>query len=243
MENLGRNLAFGFSGAVGALLGVLADIIQKEEASAVMKITDVGTRLLELSAPPAAFAGFLILVGVALAFIFGADTNKKSFYIGASIVTIMMTLVPFKLPAEGSANLEKRTVQVAQSSGWPVLVGLEGEILPPNCREGIGRLDIFLHSVDGKPLKTVFVKVAQYYSEDDQRIFRKFWVNAPSTQISLNTTLGSFVVTIEAWERGIIQREVKIDCNAPTTVDVTLRSTWGPRFLEKLITPRKVPRK
>jgi hypothetical protein len=90
-----QKVCLGLSAATGGLLAVLADIMQKQDASAVEQLKSALGAVLQMRTYPWLVAVSLIALSVALSFIFSADTNKKSFYVGASILAIMMTSVPY----------------------------------------------------------------------------------------------------------------------------------------------------
>ena len=93
--NVQTKICFGLSAATGGLLAVLADIMQKQDASAVEQLNAALGGVLHIPSYPWIVGLMLIGLSVALSFIFSADSNKKSFYVGASILAIMMTSVPY----------------------------------------------------------------------------------------------------------------------------------------------------
>lgn len=93
--NIPQKICLGLSAATGGLLAVLADIMQKQDASAVEQLKSALGAVLQIRTYPWVIGLLLIALSVALSFIFSADSNKKSFYVGASILAIMMTTVPY----------------------------------------------------------------------------------------------------------------------------------------------------
>ncbi|MBZ5663161.1 MAG: hypothetical protein LAO30_01020 [Acidobacteriia bacterium] len=93
--NIQQKICLGLSAATGGLLAVLADIMQKQDASAVEQLKSALGTVLQVRTYPWFVGLLLIVLSVALSFIFSADSNKKSFYVGASILAIMMTSVPY----------------------------------------------------------------------------------------------------------------------------------------------------
>ncbi len=86
------------SGAVGAILAVLSDLIQKNEASATLKIAHTIETTVGIHFPPIVSVLLVLSLAISLCIISEAETKTKAFYIGASILAIMMTLVPYRLP-------------------------------------------------------------------------------------------------------------------------------------------------
>jgi hypothetical protein len=86
------------AGAVGGVLAIAADIMQKENASAVGKLAESFSVVLHKAVPPLLIMFLLMVFAVALCFIFEARSTKRALYTGASILSIIMTLVPYKTP-------------------------------------------------------------------------------------------------------------------------------------------------
>ena len=96
-------VAVGLSGLVGSVIAVLADTVQKAEASAVATIAEnlnavvfrtfnhAVIELMELSVMT-----LLMVLGIALCFIFEVKTKKAALYAGASILALIMTFVPYR---------------------------------------------------------------------------------------------------------------------------------------------------
>lgn len=101
---------FGF---VGSLIAVGADAGFKNEASATATIAEgINGVLLRPFDPatmhlwlPIVVASFLVTLGVLLCFAFEAKTPKDAIAVGASVLAIMMTFVPFNsAPSAGVMN-------------------------------------------------------------------------------------------------------------------------------------------
>lgn len=138
---ISNKLKIGFSGLVGGTIAALADVVQKQEASAVAKIEAViETHLLEgTSIPQCTVVLFLVLLAVALVFIFEAKTKIKAFLIGASILSLIMTFVPYEaarsLIGRSNAPIFRPVVFFAQAE--------EPELF---------RVDILLKTKDARPI-------------------------------------------------------------------------------------------
>jgi hypothetical protein len=91
-----RNAAFWLSGLVGAFVAILGDITQKDTASAVVKIATTVNSTLQVSVPTLGWVAVLVLLGVALSAIFEPTSKKMAFFIGASVIALIMTATPYK---------------------------------------------------------------------------------------------------------------------------------------------------
>lgn len=87
------------SAMIGGVACTLADLLQKSEASAVLLI---GRKLEEVFTgvqwSNVIAIGLVLSLAIAVSLIFESDTKKGSFYLGASVLAILMTMTPYKLP-------------------------------------------------------------------------------------------------------------------------------------------------
>lgn len=99
-----EHVGIGLSGLIGALIAVLADLTQNSEASALRIIRDRLDQYLALSATtewalptvPAMVMLLLVFLGVALCFVFEVRNKRAGLYVGASIISLIATLVPYQ---------------------------------------------------------------------------------------------------------------------------------------------------
>ena len=98
LENAKKSMCLGLSAGTGGLLAIMSDIAQKQDASAVEHLQSALGSVLGIRTYPVVVAIVLIAMSVVLSFIFSAQSNKNAFYVGASILAIMMTAVPYSPP-------------------------------------------------------------------------------------------------------------------------------------------------
>jgi hypothetical protein len=123
LENARNTTCLALSAATGGLLAILSDIAQKQEASAVEHLQSALGGVLGVQTYPAVVAIVLITLSVALSFIFSAQSNKSAFYVGASILAIMMTAVPYSPPPSLSTSPTAGHADAAPTSGlWDRLM-------------------------------------------------------------------------------------------------------------------------
>ncbi|HKV77352.1 MAG TPA: hypothetical protein VJP02_04395 [Candidatus Sulfotelmatobacter sp.] len=127
-DGLRKSMCLGLSAATGGLLAVLSDIAQKQDASAVEHLQSALTGVLGLRTYPAVVVLALIALAVALSFIFSAESNKKAFYVGASILAIMMTAVPYNAPPSLSTTPTAKSVAEPVSSRWWDRLMIPGQV-------------------------------------------------------------------------------------------------------------------
>lgn len=115
-------LKIGVSGFIGALLCVLADMAQKHEASAVCVIANNLNKFFAI--PYSNFITVLLIIGIAVAlcFIFDVHEKTKAFYLGGSVLAIMMTVTPYNAPKdlENKPNSVQVNVILQTDDGRPI---------------------------------------------------------------------------------------------------------------------------
>src|SRR5215475_10636398 len=94
---ISQKYCIGICGAFGGLLATLGDLVQKQDASAVMKIRESLATTLKIPLPALLVMFFLVIFAVALCFVFTVDSYNSAFYRGASIIAILMTVMPYQV--------------------------------------------------------------------------------------------------------------------------------------------------
>lgn len=153
---LRKSMCLGLSAATGGLLAVLSDIAQKQDASAVEHLQSALTGVLGLRTYPAVVVVALIVLAVALSFIFSAESNKKAFYIGASILAIMMTAVPYNAPPSLSTTPTAKSTAAPVSFRWWNRLMIPGQVYaqsaPANNKSY--SVDVHLQTDNGKAVNS-----------------------------------------------------------------------------------------
>jgi hypothetical protein len=149
-------ICLGLSAATGGFLAILSDIWQKQDASAVEQLKGALAGVLGVSAYPAAVALILIGLSVALSFIFSADSNKKAFYTGASILAIMMTVVPYNAKPSIPTSPESVGPLTEGEAGWWDRQMIAPRVLAQAPQAGATQpVTVHLESTDKKALGAV----------------------------------------------------------------------------------------
>jgi len=82
------------SAAIGAVFSALSDIVQKDKASAIVTLSQ---KIFASSFPPIYVLILVVALAAALCFVFEPETKPKAFYLGASVLALAMTLVPYQV--------------------------------------------------------------------------------------------------------------------------------------------------
>ena len=153
---LRKSMCLGLSAATGGLLAVLSDIAQKQDASAVEHLKSALTGVLGVRTYPAVVVLMLVVLAVALSFIFSADSNKKAFYIGASILAIMMTAVPYNAPPSLSTIPTAKGAAAPISLGWWDRLMISGQVYAQSAPASNASypVDIHLQTDNGKAVSS-----------------------------------------------------------------------------------------
>lgn len=85
------------SAIIGGVICTLADLLQKSEASAVLLLGQKLDEIFGVSSPTLVAIGLVLSLAIALSLIFESKTKKGAFYIGASVLAILMTMTPYKM--------------------------------------------------------------------------------------------------------------------------------------------------
>src|SRR6266513_3134858 len=126
MKAVWQNIGFALSAAIG-------DLIQKQDASATLKLSAILARNVMPRITPLAVVCFLIVLAVAVAFIFKANSGQDAFYLGLSVISLLMLATPYQLHQtlpQGAPGVRVGTVR-----GLDVAAGVPGpgvDVAPAN---------------------------------------------------------------------------------------------------------------
>lgn len=163
LERARKSMCLGLSAATGGLLAVLSDIAQKQDASAVEHLQSALTGVLGVRTYPALVALVLIALSVALSFIFSAESNKKAFYVGASILAIMMTAVPYNAPPSLSTTPTAKGTATPATLGWWDRVMIPPQVYAQTAAANNSSypVDVHLQTDNGKAVSSVTFSVVE----------------------------------------------------------------------------------
>ncbi|MHA7772546.1 hypothetical protein [Roseibium sp. M-1] len=116
--------------AIGGTIAAIADLVQKEQASAVLKMTTISARHLNLAVQPLYIFAAIVVLGVLLCFVFQPVNRRAGFAVGAGVIAAIMTVTPYQplqsgKPAEaagGTSSLLNGSLQVASSDAGVFLL-------------------------------------------------------------------------------------------------------------------------
>ena len=220
----------GMSGAVGAFMAVLADVIQKEHASSTIKIGDVLQAVLQI--PFARMFAVLVVIGLAVAvcFIFECDTGKSAFYRGLSVLTILMTAVPYNAPPSVNTDpskLASPAPAVGEHSWFRILQPASAFAGTP--QPSPVHLRITLTTDDRKPLTEASITLAE--PQGGGVVARS---KMSGNRLDLYPAPGRYTLSVEAQGYEIARREITLEAGHPVQLEIPLRATWTPLSIQRL---------
>jgi len=142
------NLTIILYGGFGAAVAILADLYLKDKACAITSLDQKLASTLQLHVHPLIVAFLLISIGVGLCFVFPEKSTRKTFFRGASVLTMVMTMTPYEVhpgipqsPEQPQPQAEIRHLdslfvpevfaQVRNSVEAPRTVRLDVHLAPP----------------------------------------------------------------------------------------------------------------
>jgi len=224
-------IAIIVSAGIGAFVAVLADILQKDQASAILKLSQASTAILHLS--PVYIIPLLVALAIGLCFIFDAGTKKRAFYLGASVLSIIMLAAPNAdrgVPSLQTGLSTRVTERVAGGSRWFQLIS------PPLAYAKI--------LAAGTPVRLEL----RLKTDDNKAVFQATvtLVDCPSQQIVGRSTFagmvfsfyvnpGSYTIFLEAPGYSIEERRLEISsAQNPKSVEFRLHPAQVPVSIQRL---------
>jgi hypothetical protein len=237
-----RNVAFWLSGMVGAFVAILGDITQKDTASAVVKIATTVNSTVQVSVPTLVWVAVLVALGVALSAIFEPTSKKMAFFIGASVIALIMTATPYKplpssptdAPGGGDTTLEIERPFVPVSYGALLVPAQAVQALqltisltaPPEGQPGPVTLSVYDTGSGNKWQQTLNATPGE--------TVKMSW------DLPLLSQGRELMVRVESNTYQIENRSDLIQPGATQhSVDIMLNPSNVPQFLQRLLVPYK----
>ena len=253
----------GFTAALGGLSAVMVDLFQKKDASAIYQLTSfvnkttAGFDPMGNYALPVGGVGLLLMVlSIVLAFFAGARSKRAAFYAGASVLTVMMTLVPYQQPIAPSSGSVRQLSQAAPLGPSYVPAAYFGA----DVKDMVKRDGRIWSVQDGGPISVVVVVHTEggdparisgvLYDAVSRRSYQLGYA-APQGKSGTNATYRFDFAIDPGPAKGETLADLKLRVEAPgyktTTatqtvtqagtvqIDVTMPSTKVPQFLQRAL--------
>jgi len=228
----------GLCAVFGGLLAALADLVQKEHASPVLKLSSVVNTYLGLPLPRWGALLFIVIVAGLVSLIYQADNMQKSFVRGLSVLSVVMTAVPYSTPptqvsfvgAENRSAIHELVVGVALAQSGTPAAGRTDQI------------PVTLRLVSDRPAPEASeVTVTVVAPSTGRTIARMVYPNQKPVagesrliqDVSFSLPQGRYILRIEVSGHRIATQEIEVR-DAKVARDVQMQSTKVPLFLQRL---------
>lgn len=163
---LGRSALYACA-AAGGLMAAIADVVQKEEASAVVKMTSASAQFMKMTMEPIWILGLIIVLSAVLCFVFQPQGRKQSFGIGIGVIAAIMTATPFKppptgLPGGGQAEAAAPAQPVRWAGAEPAFVMLVDGGRKPKGKAPISQKSRVLFTLSDAPSLPMDVSISLF---------------------------------------------------------------------------------
>ena len=169
--------------AIGGLVAAIADLVQKESASAVVKFTSVAARHMQLETKPLWVMLAIVVLAALLCFVFQPDNRRTAFSIGIGVIAVLMTATPYSAPPTGfptgaapaSARLHGAPIRLASADPDARLWRAAEPAL-------LDKADL-LFTVDNRTARQVVVTVSVYDAASGEVFAQRNALNALSSAV------------------------------------------------------------
>jgi len=162
--------------AIGGTIAAIADLVQKEKASAVLKMTTISARHLDLAVPPLYTFLIVVFLGVLLCFVFQPNNRRAGFAVGAGVIASIMTVTPYQPLQTGQPSDAGDTTWLAPGGTRVQLASSDiGQL-----RLAANLTDLAVIPVTNDLAIPVEVKVS-FYDRNSRRAYEQVQAIAPGT--------------------------------------------------------------
>jgi len=234
MRAVWQHIGIALSAAIGAVISIMGDLIQKQDASATLKLSAILARDVMPRITPLVVVCFLVVLAVAVAFIFKANTGKDAFYRGLSVISLLMLAMPYQLPqtlpqgAPGVRVSMGRGVEIAAEVPRPSVDGM-----PANLAQVSGSVFTPVHvrlgTSDRRPVSNVTAILIDPSTSQVLGSLRR-----EEDEFTFFTRPGMYLLRIEAPGYLIVTYNLRVEKEQRNVIRIALEATWLPIFLQRL---------
>src|SRR5437588_1920285 len=234
MRAVWQHIGIALSAAIGAVISIMGDLIQKQDASATLKLSAILARDVMPRITPLVVVCFLVVLAVAVAFIFKANTGKDAFYRGLSVISLLMLATPYQLPQtlpQGAPG-----VRVGMLRGVDVSAGVPGpgvNVMPANLAQVSGLVftpvHVRLETSDHRPVSNVTAILIDPSTSQILGSLRR-----EGDESTFFTRPGAYLLRVEAPGYLIVTYNLRVENAHRNFARIALEATWVPIFLQRL---------
>jgi hypothetical protein len=239
-------MLYGLAGLAGALIALLADVIQKELASSVVKISSSLSVVLSLPITPLWTLLILALAGAAYC-AFRSKALGEAFTVGLGILSVIMTITPYNPPSTLPAAPAERDafwhgpwspalLFAAHPAGMP-----QPQLVADSATEQpLLMADQALHGVKIRLIVPAQEKLSDRVTLQvfDAKSGNKVGsIATKGTQFNFGLAPGDYDIRVTAPGYQIIDEELTV--RGDTGKDVALKKSAVPPSLQRLFVPAR----
>ncbi len=223
-----QRFLIGWSAAIGGVIAALADMVQKgETASAIIKMSGTLETIFRSGISPIFVIVLIVGLGVALSFIFEADTKQRSFFIGASILSIIMTFVPIEALPNLPQSPTVPNLQL-QPTGLGLLQPSAAFAQEPNAPQNV-QVQLHLEPKDGEAISKAIISVKDVKT---RKIIGRSVI--ATTAYDFYLAPGDYIITVEVPGYLREYRRVSVEEGEPQSLNLPLKPTLIPLPFQRL---------
>jgi hypothetical protein len=178
----------------------------------------------------------LVMLGAALCLVFEAKSKKSAFYVGASILTIIMTVTPYESPPSLNSNLPNNTIRKpgTEDGAWNKLLALNQDTTratKKDTTEQFSKVSIRLRTDNKEPIiNEVLVSLREFKSKkivgESKFIGGNFeFIHQP----------GEYKIIIEVRGYRTEKQLLQLKLGQTKSLEIVMQASGLPLFLQRLL--------
>lgn len=218
-----------FLGGIGALMASIAELTAKGEISTLLRVQDALNVYLGLSIEAIYIVLLFMLLGVILTFASQIDELKKSLYVGGSIITVFLTIIPNDLPTSVEIITSETSLDNSASSRFDFSFTKAAHAQVAVQGKERGEIQVNLIPVKNKKITEVILTIRDV--EKNHVIAKSKFRGNP---IVFSQATGTYLLVIEVPGYRVERKEVEVRANKAQEISVKLKPTSMPRAIGRL---------
>ena len=207
-------------GGIGALIASVAELTAKGNISTLLRVREALNIHLGLSLESIYIVLLFMVLGVILTFASQVDNLKQSLYVGGSIITVFLTIIPNDLPPSVGINAPEAVLENYAVSQFSFFGTKEAHAQVAIPGKEKGKVQIHLIPATNKKITEVILTVRD---AEKGRIMAKSRFN--SNLIVFSQATGKYLLVIEVPGYLVESRDVEVQANKSTEISVNLKTT------------------
>lgn len=228
------------SAATGAVLSMLADIVQKEDGAATLKISKALGKIWPGVTPLGAVILILVLA-IIIAFIFAKENDKleHAFFRGLSVLSLVMLITPIQQAPTLPQSAPGRTVGgsvlgtgIAASMWTPGRAAIGANFAQAAPEGALVPVHVRLETSDRRPVSQVTAILVDSSTSKVVGNLRR-----DAGEFTFFTRAGDYLLRVEVPGYGIVTQNIRVVTGQRNLIQIRLNTTWLPLVFQRLLKP------